>query len=146
MPSGLVDISLVGDKALQRKLKSLDFALQKKILRKALRAGAKPVRDAARTNAPVREGKIKKSIKVRAMKRSRKGIGVLVAVGTRQELGISEEDFYNYAVGTELGTSKAAAQPYLRPALDSKSSEALKIIAREIDAGIKSEARKGVRT
>jgi HK97 gp10 family phage protein len=43
----------------------------------------------------------------------------------------------DYALFVEMGTSKMAAQPYMRPAIDTKSDAAMKVAAREIDKEIK---------
>lgn len=93
-----VDITILGDKKLQRKLKGLTPALQKKALRKALRAGAKIVAATARQMAPKRTGAVKRSIKVKAMKRSRGRLGVQVVTGEGWFIG---PEFY--AAFVELG-------------------------------------------
>lgn len=141
MPAA-VDISLLGDKKLIRKLKRMEPAVQKRIMRKALRAGARPVRDESRRRAPILTGRLKKSIKIRALKRSRNKLGVLVQTGTRAELGIDPDDRYYYPAHVELGHGSVPAIPYLRGALDSKAQEALRIIQREAWNGISAEARK----
>lgn len=61
-------------------LDKLESAVAKKILRKALRAGATLPLKAAKTNAPVRTGALRRSLKVRAG-RSRKGV-IHVVMGT----------------------------------------------------------------
>jgi len=76
-------IRIEGAEELKRTLAELDAKLQKQIARKALRAGAKPIRDEARANANVRTGLMQSEIKVRAG-RSRRGIiRVLVALGSK---------------------------------------------------------------
>lgn len=64
-------------------LRSLEPKLEKKILRKACRAGAKVVAEAVRRRAPKLTGQTRKAIKVKAAKRSRrrKGVSVLVQLG-----------------------------------------------------------------
>lgn len=46
----------------------------------------------------------------------------------------------DHAIFVEFGTSRMAAQPYMRPAIDTKSDEAIKITAKETDAIIKRAA------
>ena len=64
-----VDISVLGNKQLQKQLKLLEGNMQKKIVRQALRAAAKPVLASAKAKCPVgKTGRLKKSLKLRAMK------------------------------------------------------------------------------
>ena len=139
---GFIDISLIGDKVLQRKLKRLPIATQKKIVRKALREGGRPVLAAAQQNVPVRSGRTKASLKLRARKAKRGSFGVDVRTGTRAELGIPENDPSYYPFSVEYGHGNVAAQPFMRPAMDDNRDKALRIIGKELGAGILREARK----
>lgn len=76
---GLMDISMLGDKELKRQFDSLGRKMQKKFLRKALRAGGKAVQVQWKANVPVDTGAYKTGIRVRAMKRSRRGVGINVS-------------------------------------------------------------------
>jgi len=140
--AGGVDISLIGDKELQRKFKTLVGKVQKKIARKAIRAGAKIVLADAKNRAPVLSGKLKKSLKVKAIKRSRSTIGVLVQTGTREKLNIPEGSKYYYPAAVEYGHGGVAAKPFLRPALDTNADRALSTIQRELWNGIRIEGAK----
>src|SRR4051794_37182099 len=63
-------------------LKELEPRLAKKILRRELRKGLKPIQAAVKANAPVRSGKLRKAVILRATKRTRKNrIGVKVSLG-----------------------------------------------------------------
>lgn len=42
-----------------------------------------------------------------------------------------------YALYVEMGTATQSAQPYMRPAIDAKSDEAMKITAKEAEAIMK---------
>lgn len=66
---------LTGSEELNRKLATLKGPQQKAALRKASRTALKPVADQAKANAPKRSGRLRRSIKVRALKRSRSRIG-----------------------------------------------------------------------
>ena len=138
----MIDISLLGDKELTRKLHRLEIAVQRKIVRHALREGARPVLAAAQQNCPVQTGRLKASLKLRALKAKRGNFGVQVATGMRDELGIAADDPNYYPMSVEYGHGSVAAQPFLRPALDDNAQQAKAIIAREIGQGIESEARK----
>lgn len=76
-------------------------------------------------------GQLRDSLKVRAMKSKKGRIGVVVQT---REGDYKGDTFYGAFV--EYGTSKMAAQPYMRPAFDTKAGEAERIIADELKAGI----------
>lgn len=137
-----VDISLVGDKKLQRKFKQLVGTVQKKIARKAMRAGAKIIQQDAKKRVKTKSGRLKKSIKVKAIKRSRRAIGFLVRTGTRKELQVDENSQYYYPAALEYGHGGVRAFPYLRPALDNNADKALKKIGEVIAQGIREEGAK----
>jgi len=143
-----VDISLVGDKALTKKLHRLEGPAQKRIVRKGLRVGAKPVLAAAKAKVPVKTGRTKAGLKIRSAGRSRSRIGVVVKTPPRAALGIAADDPNYYPMSVEYGHSTKGgghvpARPFMRPALDENAQQVLGIIRREIGAGIEREARKG---
>lgn len=93
-----ISINLSGDLELRRALKSLTPALEKKALRTALRTAAKPILATARANAPKTQGTkhpdrpppgtLRKSIKIRAFKRTRKGrVGFSIGMGSKDYVG-----------------------------------------------------------
>ena len=136
------DISLLGDKALSRKLAKLPAAVQRKVLRPALRKGGKVILEAVRRNIPVDEGKLRKTLKLRALKAKRGRIGVEVRTGTREELDIPAGAEGYYPAHVELGTRNRSATPYLRPAMDDKESQVVSLLKTEIGLGITREAKR----
>lgn len=68
-------IVLTGDKELNRKLALLKSSKAKLAIRKASRIALRPVVDEARANAPKKTGRLKRSIKLRSIKRSRSRVG-----------------------------------------------------------------------
>ena len=139
-----VSIEVLGDKALQRKLKALPIALERKIVRKALRAAAKPVLATAKAMVPVESGKLQKGLKLRALTKQKRGqFGVQVRTPTRDELGLPYAERYYYPAHLELGHGNVAGRPFLRNALDSNRTTSTAIAAREIRAGIEAEAQRG---
>lgn len=127
---------LQGDKELIAAMNALTPALEKKVLRTALRAGGKPILAQAKSNAPFKTGQTRRALKLRAMKRSRKNrVGVIVQTKDGDYKG---DQFY--ASFIEYGTSKMAAKPFMRPAFDTKKNESLQIVTREIDAGLQKVA------
>lgn len=141
----MVDITMLGDKKLSRKLARLPVAMQRKVVRPSLRAGAKPMLASAKQNCPVKTGKLKKSLKLRALKARRGNFGVMVRTGTREDLGIPADAKGYYPIAVEFGhggPQPAPAHPYIRPAFDTNKERAKRIIAREIGMRITAEARK----
>lgn len=65
---------------------------------------------------PVDEGELKASEEVR-----RQGNTVVLYAGT------------DHATFVEFGTSRQSPQPYMRPAIDTKSEDALKVAAEEVN-------------
>lgn len=72
---------LTGDRELNRKLQTLKGPKQKKAVRKASRESLKPLASATSRAAPRRSGLLARSVKVRALKRSRKRVGARVTIG-----------------------------------------------------------------
>jgi len=123
-----IDTSWIGDKAIARDLTNLEPKLKKRVLKKALREEAKETSKAAKALVPVDQGNLKKSIKVKALKRSRKRIGAQVVAGVNLNNA--------QAIAVEYGTSKRKAQPYLRPAYESREDRAVKNITDKVQEGI----------
>ena len=140
-----VSIEVLGDKALQRKLKAIPIALERKIVRKALREAARPVLATAQALVPVESGKLKKGLKLRALRKQKRGqFGVQVRTPTHDELGTPYGlRAYYYPAHLELGHGNVAGRPFLRNALDSNRTTSTAIAAREIRAGIEAEAQRG---
>lgn len=74
-------ITISGDKELIRALKALPRLVARRCLRQSMRPAMKIVQAEAKKNAPEDTGLVKKAIKVRAMKRSSKFIGIDVQLG-----------------------------------------------------------------
>lgn len=143
-PRGRVtSFELEGFEDVIAKLGDLPKTLEKKIVRKALRVGGKIILKEARRLAPKGPtGKLKKTIKLKSVKRSRKRIGVYIRTGTRSELGIKKKDKGYYPFSVEFGTQFSLASPYMRPALKNNADRARKEIGKEIKKGLEIEARK----
>lgn len=129
---------------LTKQLNNLPYSLAKKIMRKAARKAAKPLLDAARSFAPVKTGKLRKGIKIRAIKRKRSSlvVGVKVQTPTREELGIPEDAAHYYPAVMEYGSANIPARSYMRNAKDASEGEVFKIYQVEIQKLINEEAAK----
>jgi len=121
--------TVLGLKKLQKRLRKMEPKLRKKLTRKAIRKAGKVVHEAAKERVPKESGDLKKSIKLRALKRSRKNkhrVGVRVISGGRFFQGE-----YYYGGHVEYGTSDTAAEPYMRPARDNHKDQVLLVFRTE---------------
>ncbi len=141
------DISVVGDKRLQRRMRGLTPKIQGKVLRPALRKTAKVALAPIKAAAPRRTGALAKGLKVRAVKgkRSRGGrrVGVGIHTPPRDKLGISPDDPYYYPAAIELGTEKLAGTAFMRGPFRSLRDRMLRVLRVELWRGIKKQVKGG---
>jgi HK97 gp10 family phage protein len=127
---------LRGVRAYKDLLKKLPQGARKKVVRAALRKGARPIVTAARAAAPRRTGRLRKSIGTVVATEE----GKLVAhIGPRSGIK-SGGVFYGHLV--EFGRSGVGARPFLRPAFDAKAGEAVKLMGGALGQAIEKEARR----
>jgi HK97 gp10 family phage protein len=128
------------------KLQEIPKALRRRVLRNALSAGARTVRDEARRLAPVLRpgdlsapfrtpGTVRKAISVRTSKVARKAgdVGVFVNVrparaGNRGAKNPKDPFYWRFL---EFGTKNMPARSFLRPAA-SKLKDALSVFETEV--------------
>ena len=139
-------IALVGDRELQQTLLKLTDAAARQVMRPAVGAGLKPIREAARQNAapgaalsPEASGLLRKSIFMTAKSKKDNVVGKVFV--TRKIEGVVDGKKHvpgNIAHLVEFGHGgphAATAHPFMRPALDQKKGEAMKLVenkAREM--------------
>ncbi|TLP41040.1 HK97-gp10 family putative phage morphogenesis protein [Arcobacter arenosus] len=113
-------------------LKQFPQNIQKNVLNGALRAGCKPILDAAKENVPKDTGNLKKSLGI-IKRRSRDKSKVRFSVTPRR--GGKYDGFYAHMI--EFGTSKMSAQPFMRPAFENQDNQSIeaakKYMAKRID-------------
>jgi HK97 gp10 family phage protein len=141
-------MNLTGFKELAAALRELGPRVAKNSLRRAVSAGSTVIKDDARARAPKDTGEMAKDILVKR-ERDTKGemsakYSVFVLTGKKSRLkgkgrNVSRDSFYWRFV--EFGTSKMAAQPFMRPAFESRKEEAVKVIGEKLDEGIQKAAR-----
>ena len=155
-----VDVDLLGDKALSKALRDAPKEVERKILPKALRAGAKPVLQAAKALVPVDRGVLKKSLKSRKGRTRRRGPGKVlqhrVFTGNAKDLGIkpiknpgsrggkTTPGFYPMAIEAGYVRQDGVRIPprsYLRAALHEERETAKAAIRRELWSGLEKYAR-----
>lgn len=117
-------LSIDGMDELTAALSRLEAFAEKDVIKKACRAGAKVVADAAKELAPEKTGRLKNAIRVRMGRVKRGSVSALAAVGKRWFAG---DEFYG--AFQEFGWKSGRR---------SRSAEA---IARRITRGLRQQAR-----
>lgn len=142
--SKFVDISMVGDKELERMFRDLPVKLQTKVVRQANTKAIRPILRSVKARVPVLTGVLKRGLKSRAMKRKRRNspIGRFLLLPLRADLGIKADDPYYYPAAVEYGHDNVAAVRFLRDGFDAAEEEAFGILKKEIGAGVEREAKK----
>lgn len=98
---------------------------------KALKNAAEPVLQDAKSNVPIRTGKLKEGLKIGKIKNKDGVKYILVGV----DRGGNSEIFYGKFI--EFGTSKRAAHPFLQPAYEKNKNSIKEIIAETLKEGLK---------
>lgn len=134
-------ITVRGDKQVIRRLKQFTPNLQRKILRTASRAAAKPVLSAARANAPLRTGRLKSSLKVRAIPKSRVRVGIRVATGAgwfkgKEFYGAFQEFGWKTGSRNSDNRRQVEGRHYVEEAYRQAGPGSLGVFTREIVSGI----------
>lgn len=131
---------ITGDEAINRKLAKLTSKQAKSVFRKSARPALKPVLAEARSQAPTKTGTLRRSIKIKALKRSRSAIGLRITTGTdtsdfqgRAFYGGFQE--YGWKVGSRnLGDNRTQVKGlhFMRNAARKKQAEAIRIYKSEL--------------
>ena len=134
------DLKIFGDKQLAKAMKKLEFNVQKKISRKALRKTGKLLLTASKSLAPKNTGKLRKFLKVRAQKKKGvrgKEVAVVIRTGTRAEMGIPQGKDpatgryrYYYPAGHELGNRKTKRKSFLRKPLKENEDRLIRALGQ----------------
>jgi len=151
-------VFMTGDRAIDRQLIAFEAKVQKKVGRKATRAGARAVLAAVKANAPWLTGTLNDSLKVRALKVSRrrgKKFGHQVIVGEGDAQGLFSGDAF-YAGFLEFGTKErkhrrtgksvgriaAGEHDFIRRVLYDNAETVRSISINELRAAIREVAKK----
>lgn len=135
------NIELLGDKDLSAALAALPATLERKALVLVLKEAAQVVLQSARRRAPRgKTGRLARTLRVKALKRSRNRVGYGIYTGTRAELGLKAgaKGYYPAQVHlgfihtAEFGGRHIAPRPFLRPALIENQEMLLNRIAAHL--------------
>lgn len=136
----MITSNVQGVDELLESLKQFPQNIQKNVITGAIRAGCKPILQAAKANVPTDSGNLKKSLGI-VKRRSKDKTKVRFSVTPRR--GGKFNGFYAHMI--EFGTSKMSAQPFMRPAFDNQDNqsieEAKKYLAKRIDKEIEKARR-----
>ena len=146
---------------LDRMLKELPAKIEANILRGALRASQKPILEEARAHINNRTGKLSKSLRIKTRSRKGKVSATLVAgskdayyahmveFGTAQHLikpKTAKSLFFAGLFGTVVEHPGAGPVPFMRPAFDNKSAEALDAFREYVATRLPKEMKKAGQT
>lgn len=137
-----VTYKLEGAETLFKDLEAMGDRIAKKGLRKALREGGRPFLRQAKLNVPVRSGALKKSLKLRAGRRSRVWMSYVVTTSKESKGNLFVGKHY-YAGFVEFGAPRRGLMPsgFLRRAFESRKEESKKIVADELRKFISAGAK-----
>lgn len=145
MVDTITSFNIEGVPGLLTKLDRLQSNAMRKVYRQAVREAARPVLSTAKQIVPIESGRLQRSLKIRAGKRSRKLIFVVVKPGTRSELGIpaSASGYYpaHVELGYKRGGKKFPGNRYLRDAILLERSDAIRTISARVKEGIEKIVR-----
>ena len=133
---------------LSRAMKELPLNIARNLLRRGASAGAAQIRDAARDKAPVLTGEMKRDIQIKRERTESDYIArysVFVRAGKKSRLSgrgrnVEKDSYYWRFV--EFGTSKMAAQPFMRPAFETTKEKAVETAKQIWTEGIPLEVAK----
>lgn len=127
----MFDLSVIGEKRLQRKLASMEKRVAHKVVKDSLREAMEPVKDLAKRRAPADRGLMRRSIRT-AARANKRGATALVRTGTRKQLKIPADSRYYYPAAIEYGTRTQPARSFLRAALGRLKNAVLRSVGDKI--------------
>lgn len=129
----MIEFNVYGFPALYEDLQKVDYARQKTLLVRAVRAGGEPIRQSISALAPVSTGTLRDSI-------------IMTTAGTKSDInrveiliGASVSAFYSGFM--EFGTAHHPAQPHIDPGFEQGEEAALSAIAQTLGDQLDKELR-----
>lgn len=146
-------VTLIGDKALERKLKALPERVQRRVMRGAINAAATPVVKSAKSKAKKQSGLLKRSLGKKVFT-NKKRQSVTAIVGPRKQVKgeykgqVRKPSRYAHLVEKgyidEQG-NHVPPQPFLNPAMRETEGQALNVMQTKLAEGVVREATKGAK-
>jgi len=129
------DAAITGLAELEKALLELAQPAARRALRKGMRRGAMVIRNDARNRVRIARGKLRRAIRSRERSDDQGWIRIAVEV--------PRSAFYGKF--GEYGTSKMAAWPFMRPAAESKTEEAVEAMRDAIAEAVQIEMQRARR-
>ncbi len=128
-----VKIVVTGSEVINERLAKLTNKEAKDAIRKASRTALRPLLERCKSTCPVKSGKMRQSIKLRAMKRSRKSVGSTVTVANKEKAYTGKEFYASFIIfgrktGRRVRNKDLGIQRFQR------RNAAMKEAAEKIDA------------
>jgi len=142
-----VRATLTGDKQLVALCRELPKRVVKKHQRRAVSAGGTPILQAARADAAVESGLLKKAL-VKKVKTYPSGNAAAIVGANRAKVGEFKgrkrvpAHYIHLVEEGHDGPAPAPAHPFLEPAFESVKAEAVRTTQAKLKAGVEDEARK----
>lgn len=129
-------MEIAGDKEVLAALKKADRELNSK-LRSSVRRAAKPMLDMAKQLVPRDTGQLASTLKIRALKRSRRnknivGVRVITDPALLQQIVREDPSQVHNPLWHEVGTRDQPATPFMRPAMHSTAAAVQAAIAADV--------------
>lgn len=132
-----IDLRILGDRALSKKINKLELSVGKKIVRDASKEAMEPVATMARLRAPYKTGRLKASIKVITYSARRGRVtGAQVKTGSRFNLKIPATAKFYYPAAHEYGTRTQPEKSFMRSSLNDLRSSVIFRLSKLIKKGI----------
>jgi HK97 gp10 family phage protein len=110
-----VKIVVTGSEVINERLAKLTNKQAKDAIRKASRTALRPLLERCKSTCPVRNGKMRQSIKIRSITRSRRFVGTRITVGDKDKAYVGKQFYASFIVfgwktGSRRRTREAAAR------------------------------------
>ena len=129
---------IVGDRKLLKKFQQLDKRTGTAAIRTVTKKAMEPVLQLAKQRAPIRSGRLQKSLKIVAFRGGRRSrhAGASVQTGTRKQLRIEADNEYYYPAALEYGAPSRGirARGFLRGALFLRRRQVINSVRNQLRA------------
>lgn len=151
----MLSLTVTGDRELQQALDAFIPRLQRKIVRRSARAAARPVLDTARALVPKDERQLERTLKIRALPRSRKNrdvIGVQVRTDRKaleqihaETPGVFNPHWAEYGAPGHMLWGQVVlpqqATPFMRPAADQNKAKVAGVFQTQLRTEVEEAGR-----